>query len=88
MKRPPADLVREHVRFSIQPLQGPPEAGGLARLLDQVGSDRMLLFATDWPHWRFEGDQAVPAGLPPALLPGVLRGNALETYPRLREAMP
>ena len=48
----------------------------------------MLLFATDWPHWRFEGDRAVPADMPAALLPGLLRDNALETYPRLREAMP
>ena len=88
VKRSPIELVREHVRVSLQPLQGPPDAGGLARLLDQIGGERLLLFATDWPHWRFEGDAAIPAGLPAALLPGVLRGNALETYPRLREATP
>ena len=88
MKRPPADLVREHVRFSIQPLQGPPEESGLARLLDHIGGDRMLLFATDWPHWRFEGEAAIPAGVPAALRPGLLRGNALATYPRLKETMP
>ena len=88
VKRSPADLVREHVRVSVQPLQGPPEEGGLARLLDQIGAERMLLFATDWPHWRFEGDAAIPPGIPAALLPGLLRDNALQTYPRLREAMP
>jgi predicted TIM-barrel fold metal-dependent hydrolase len=88
VKRSPADLVREHVRFSIQPLQGPPEEGGLARLIDQIGAERMLLFATDWPHWRFDGDAAVPAGIPTSFLPGVLRDNALETYPRLRETTP
>lgn len=86
--RSPADLIREHVRFSIQPLQGPPDAEGLERLLDQIGAERMLLFATDWPHWRFKGNEAIPPGVPPDWLPGLLRDNALETYPRLRETMP
>ena len=85
VKRPPADIVREHVRFSIQPLQGPPDAAGLERMLDHIGSDEILLFATDWPHWRFEGMEAVPAGMPARLMPGLLRDNALATYPRLRE---
>jgi uncharacterized protein len=85
VKRSPADLVREHVRFSIQPLQGPPDSAGLERLLDHVGGDHMLLYATDWPHWRFDGMEAVPAGMPARLLPGLLRGNAMDTYARLRE---
>jgi predicted TIM-barrel fold metal-dependent hydrolase len=46
----------------------------------------MLLFSTDWPHWRFEGAEAVPRQMPARLLPALLRDNALETYPRLREA--
>jgi predicted TIM-barrel fold metal-dependent hydrolase len=87
VKRSPADLVREHVRFSLQPLQGPPEESGLARLLDHIGGDRMLLFATDWPHWRFDGTNALPPGLPERLRARVLRENALETYPRLKETL-
>jgi hypothetical protein len=88
VKRSPADIVREHVRFSIQPLQGPPDAAGMERLLAHLGADHMLLFATDYPHWRFEGRAAVPPQLPARLLPGLLRENALETYPRLRETSP
>ena len=81
----PADVIRAHVRLSIQPLQGPPDAAGMERLLAHLGGDQMLLFATDWPHWRFEDAAAIPAHLPARLLPALCRGNALETYPRLRE---
>jgi uncharacterized protein len=83
--RSPADLVREHVRFSVQPLHGPPDAAGMERLLAHIAADHMLLFSTDWPHWRFEGEEAVPPQLPERLLSALLRHNALETYPRLRE---
>ena len=60
----------------------------LAALLDMIGSDELLLFATDWPHWRFEGTAALPPGLPDRLRPRVLRENALATYPRLKESEP
>jgi hypothetical protein len=87
VKRSPADILREHVRLSIQPLQGPPDAAGMERLLAHIAADHMLLFSTDYPHWRFEGREAVPPQLPARLLPGLLRDNALDTYPRLRETI-
>ncbi|MBX9698461.1 MAG: amidohydrolase [Acetobacteraceae bacterium] len=84
----PADILRRHVRFSLQPLQGPPDVEGMERLLAHVGAEDMLLFSTDYPHWRFEGQAAVPPQIPARLLPGLLRDTALETYPRLRESLP
>lgn len=83
----PADVMREHVRVSIQPLQGPTDAAGMSTLLAHLAADRMLLFATDWPHWRFEGKAAIPAQIPARILPALLRDNALETYPRLKETL-
>ena len=52
-----------------------------------IGSEEMLLFATDYPHWQFEGAQAVPPGLPPALLRRIMVDNPLATYPRLKESV-
>ena len=46
----------------------------------------MLLFATDYPHWQFDGDDVLPAGLPERLLHKILIDNPLATYPRLQEA--
>ncbi|WP_135468127.1 amidohydrolase family protein [Crenalkalicoccus roseus] len=82
--RSPAEIFREQVRLSIQPADAPEEPDDLAALLDMIGSEEVLLFATDWPHWRFDGTEALPRGLPERLLPRLLRGNALDTYPRLR----
>lgn len=87
VKRSPADILREHVRFSIQPLQGPPDAAAMEKLLEHIAADRMLLFSTDWPHWRFEGAEAIPPQIPDRLLPALLRDNALDTYPRLKETI-
>jgi uncharacterized protein len=50
VKRPPSEYMREHVRATIQPLDAPPARQDMARTIEQIGSDEMLLFATDYPH--------------------------------------
>jgi hypothetical protein len=52
-------------------------------IIEEIGSDEMLLFSTDYPHWHFEGTDAVPEGLPDDMLMKLLVDNALATYPRL-----
>jgi predicted TIM-barrel fold metal-dependent hydrolase len=52
--------------------------------LEHIGSDRMLLFSTDYPHWQFDGEDVLPDGLPDAAMQRLLIDNALDTYPRLR----
>jgi hypothetical protein len=84
--RPPADIIPEHVRVSLQPADAPPEPRDFPRLLDQLGADHMLLFATDYPHWQFEGHEAFPPGFPAGLRRRVLVDNPCETYPCLRAA--
>lgn len=81
--RSPADIVRDHVRLTIQPLDAPPETADLERLLEHLGSDQMLLYASDFPHWHFDGDDTIPEGVPAALLERILIDNPLATYPRL-----
>ena len=57
------------------------------RIIEQIDSDRMLLFASDYPHWQFEGDAVLPGGLSPALLRRIRVDNPLDTYPRLKETV-
>jgi len=85
VKRSPAAYIREHVRLTMQPFDAPPDAGIVEQILDEIGSDEMLLYATDWPHWQFEGEQVVPPGFSPALLRKIMVDNPLATYPRLKE---
>jgi predicted TIM-barrel fold metal-dependent hydrolase len=87
LDEPPADIVRRHVRFTLQPLDLPKDGGeALARTLEHVGSDDLLLFSTDYPHWHFDGEDVLPEGLPPALVQKILIDNPLATYPRLGES--
>jgi len=83
LDRVPTEVIREHVRLTLQPFDAPPEPDQLATILEALGSDRMLLFSTDYPHWHFDGDEALPAGLPESLVRKICVDNPLETYPRL-----
>lgn len=83
LERAPSAIVREHVRVTLQPTDAPPEPEKLAWIVERLGSDRMLLFATDFPRARFDGDDAWPAGMPERLRQDVMWRNAAETYKRL-----
>jgi hypothetical protein len=85
LNRLPTDIVRQRVRLTAQPFDAPPDARSLAMVLEQLGSDEMLLFATDYPHWHYDGDEALPPGLPPDLVQKITVDNPLSTYPRLNE---
>jgi predicted TIM-barrel fold metal-dependent hydrolase len=84
VKRPPADIIRDHIRLTMEPFDAP-GAEAVQSVIEQIGAENMLLFATDYPHWQFEGTDALPPGLPPALLRRITVDNPLDTYPRLRE---
>lgn len=86
VKRSPAEYVREHVRLTAAPFDAP-DAATVAKIVEMIGSDEMLLFATDYPHWQFDGDQALPDGIPEALARKMMVDNPLATYPRLRETI-
>ena len=84
--RSPAELIREHFRFTLQPCDLPPTAEQLDRIFDQMASDKFLLFSTDYPHWHFEDTDALPANLSDDLVRKICIDNPLETYRRLEEA--
>ena len=50
VRRPPSDYFREHVRVGIQPLDAPPDPAHLREVVDQLGSEDLLLYASDYPH--------------------------------------
>jgi predicted TIM-barrel fold metal-dependent hydrolase len=86
VKTTPASIIREHFRMTMQPFDAPPDSADFERLLNQFGSDEMFLFSTDYPHWQFDGDDALPAGMPDRLLQKILVDNPMKTYPRLMES--
>lgn len=83
----PADIIRRHVRLTAQPIDAPANPAVLEQVVEQIGSDDMLLFASDYPHWQFEGAQALPPGISARLIEKIRCDNPLATYPRLLEAL-
>jgi predicted TIM-barrel fold metal-dependent hydrolase len=83
--RSPLEVIRQNVRVTIQPADAPPQPAQLARICEQIGSDEVLLFSTDYPHWQFDGDNVLPEGIPSTMLDKIKRDNAIATYPRLKE---
>jgi predicted TIM-barrel fold metal-dependent hydrolase len=81
--REPAAIIRDHIRVTTQPFDSPPDAAGVADIIDQIDSDRMFLFASDYPHWQFDGDDAIPPHLPDSIVSRMCADNPLETFPRL-----
>jgi uncharacterized protein len=86
LKRSPSEYLREHVRLTLQPFDAPPTHPQVERVIEEIGSDEMLLFSTDYPHWHFDGKEAVPDGLPGALARKILIDNPMSTYTRLGAA--
>lgn len=83
VSRSPAAIIEEHVRLTTQPFDAPPDGQIVEKIIEQLGSDKMLLFSSDYPHKHFEGDDALPKGLPESALHRLLTTNPNETYPRL-----
>ena len=80
-RRQPSSYLREHVRLTTQPFDAPSDPAGFARVVDQLGSDELLCFASDYPHWQAD----TPAdALPPigdgSTLRAIMAGNARTLY--------
>jgi uncharacterized protein len=87
VEREPASIIRDHIRVTMQPFDGPPDAAGVADVIEQIGSDKMFLFASDYPHWQFDGDDPMPPHLPASIVSRMCADNPLETFPRLKLAV-
>jgi predicted TIM-barrel fold metal-dependent hydrolase len=75
--KPPSSYIRERIKLSLQPIDAPPNPRHLVQLISALGSEDLLMFSTDYPHWH---DTALPEGLPDGLKRKILRDNAREFY--------
>jgi uncharacterized protein len=81
VKRLPSETVREHVRFTTQPLDQPASGRALGQLLELVdGLEGMLMFATDYPHWDFDSPEEIARRLPAEWRDAVMSENARAFY--------
>jgi predicted TIM-barrel fold metal-dependent hydrolase len=81
VKRLPSAYFHEHIRLTTQPMDAPSNIGQLQQILEQLESDELLMFATDYPHWLFDApEEALPAVIEEPLLSKVLSENARAWY--------
>jgi predicted TIM-barrel fold metal-dependent hydrolase len=81
VKRLPSETIRAQIRLSTQPMEEPENPRHFEMLLEMIGSDEMLMFATDYPHWDFDApDQTFPIRLPAALERKIFSENARAVY--------
>ena len=77
----PSTYIRRHIRLTTQPLDIPTGATTeLREVVEQIGSDEMLMFSSDYPHTHGRDPGQILDALEPAVRAKVLAGNADSFY--------
>jgi len=80
VKRSPSAYIREHVRLTIQPIDAPVSRQQLLEVIDQLGSDELLLYASDYPHLHHADPLEFLGDLPSGLARKIAAENARAWY--------
>jgi uncharacterized protein len=81
LRRRPSEYIREHVRWTTQPFEEPDDPRHILSLIDMMGSESLLMFATDFPHWDFDSPtRALPHVIGDDLKRKILWQNAADFY--------
>jgi len=81
LKRKPSEYIREHMRVTTQPMEEPPKLEYLMQAIEWLGSEEMLMFSTDYPHWDYDSPElAFPAKFPIELKKKIFYDNARAFY--------
>ena len=77
--RPPSEIIREHMRFSVAPMDiETPEQ--VAHIVEWLGSEDALMFATDYPHMHDDDLATLLAGVPESMRAKLMAESAREWY--------
>lgn len=81
LKKYPSEYIRKHFRATTQPMEEPEHPEHLLQIIEMIGSEDFLMFATDYPHWDFDSpDRSIPAVIRGDLREKIMHRNALEFY--------
>lgn len=84
VRHEPSDYIREHMRATIQPSDAPADREGLMNVIDFIGSDDFLMYASDFPHGHATSAKDVLELLPDEKRARVMSLTARSFFPRLR----
>jgi predicted TIM-barrel fold metal-dependent hydrolase len=80
IKRKPSEYVKEHIKFTTQPLDYPEDKTELSRAFEWMECDKILLFSSDYPHWTYDDPRWLVKHLPEHAREQVMFRNGIETY--------
>jgi predicted TIM-barrel fold metal-dependent hydrolase len=78
--RPPSEYVHDHLAWTTQPLEEPPEERMLAPAIEGLEPRRTLCFSSDYPHWDFDDPRQTQRRLPAEWRDAVAHGNAARFF--------
>ena len=80
MKRRPFEYLRDHIRFTSQPIESPDNPQHLLQIFEMMDAEHILMFASDYPHWDFDSPTHSFPKLPESLHRRIFYENAREFY--------
>ena len=80
VNRPPSEIITEHVMLSTQPIEEPDDISQLHTMLDMFDAEKMLMFATDYPHWDGDTPDFAARLIPAKLRKAIMGENARKLY--------
>ncbi len=80
IKRRPSEYIKEHVRFTTQPLEEPENPKDILTIFDWMDGASTLMFSSDYPHWDFDSPERTFPKMPKDQLQRILAVNAAELY--------
>jgi predicted TIM-barrel fold metal-dependent hydrolase len=87
IKRKPSDYVKDHIKFTTQPLDYPEDKTELRRALEWMECEKILLFSSDYPHWTFDDPRWLVKHLPEHAREAIMFRNGIQTY-KLPDTVP
>jgi predicted TIM-barrel fold metal-dependent hydrolase len=80
VEQPPSSIIRKHMRLTLQPIDAPPRSEQLMQIVEQLESDELLLYSSDYPHLHHNDGLEFLERLPPDLGRKVAFENARAWY--------
>jgi predicted TIM-barrel fold metal-dependent hydrolase len=80
LQKRPSEYLYGNVRFTTQPVEEPDDDQRLLRLFEMVDASRLLMFATDYPHWDYDDPKRALPKVGPEARRKITYENACELY--------
>jgi predicted TIM-barrel fold metal-dependent hydrolase len=80
LTEPPSSYLRQHVRFTSQPLERPESDLEMLQMLEMMDAEHLLMYSSDYAHWDFDSPVAAFPKLSPQLHERIFSANARELY--------